>query len=261
MNRSFSEGSRRLFRDSYQPFTNGLLAASVVFFLGYYVFRPFYEALNGVAPTLWLQPWRLITYPVLPDGILGLLFNGLLLYTIGGSLERGWGTKTLAIFYGLVSLVVALAFTLVSLLFRAEIAVAGYLVLAAILVAFCTLNPDETINIYGIFPLKTRYIAAGVCVIIFFTLGFNSPLVGLAALSGCGFAVLWVKQDWAYRIGQGNFPVTLKVPSVPKRPNLRIVPPSSKPKDDQFKPGDLNPARWWKKRGERKKFEKLMGDD
>ncbi len=262
MNRSFSEGSRRLFRDSYQPFSNGLIAASIAFFLGYYLFRPLFDWIDAPLPLAWLQPWRLFTAPLVPSGILGLLFTSFAIYQVGGSLERGWGTKTLAIFYILSCLVTALSFQLAASLFGSGVgAVPGSLALAAALVAFCTINPDETFNIYGIIPIKTRYIAALVCLIIFFSFGWNNPIIGLLSLGSCGFAVWWVKQDFAYRIGQGNFPVTLKVPNIPKRPNLRIVPPSSKPKDDQFKPGDLNPARWWKKRSERKKFEKLMGDD
>lgn len=260
MNRTFSEGSRRLFRDSYQPFTNALLAASVVLFLCDFARLPFSRWLDAPVPAAWLQPWRVLTYPLLSGGsIISLIFSGLLLWMVGGSLERGWGTKTIAIFYALVSMLTAVAFTVVTL-FTGPTFAPGQLVLWALLVAFCTLNPDETINLYGIIPIKTRYIAAGVCVIIFFSMGFGNPLIGLLALVGCGFAVLWIKQDWAYRIGQGNFPVTMKIPKAPK-PNLRLVPPSNKPRDDRFTARDLNPLRWLKKRSERKKFEKLMNDD
>lgn len=261
MNRTFSEGSRRLFRDSYQPFTNALLVASVALFLCDFVRLPVYEWLDAVVPQAWLQPWRILTYPLLSGGIIGLIFNGFLLYMVGGSLERGWGSKTIAIFYALISLVTALAFTVVAALFSTQTSVPGQLVLAALLVAFCTINPDETINLYGIIPIKTRYIALGVCVIIFFTMGVSNPLVGLMALAGCGFAVWWVKQDFAYRIGQGNFPVTLRVPLAPKAPKLRLVPPNSKPRDDRFTVQNLSPARWLRKRADRKKFEKLMNDD
>ena len=260
MNRTFSEGSRRLFRDSYQPFTNAVIAATVLVFLGYYVYKPLFGWLVAPVPPAWMQPWRILTYSLVTGNIISLIFGGLLLFTVGGSLERGWGTKTIAIFYALVSVVTALSFTLAARLFGAQALVPGELVFAALLVAFCTLNPDETFNIYGIIPIKTRYIAAGVCVITFFTFGWNNPILGLLALVGCGFAVLWVKQDWAYRIGQGNFPVTMKIPQAPKRPNLRIVPPT-KPRDDRFTARDLSPARWLKKRSERRKFEKLMKDD
>ncbi len=261
MNSPLSDNARRFFRDTYQPFTNALLAASIALFLSYYLYRPLYSALDAMVPQAWAQPWRILLYPILPGSIIGLIFNGLLLYMVGGSLERGWGTKTIAIFYLAVSILTALAFTLISLLFQGPISVPGGLVLAALLVAFCTINPDETINLYGLIPIKTRYIAAGVCLIIFFSMGWNNPLVGLMALVGCGFAVLWVKQDWAYQIGRGNFPVTMSIPKSPRAPKLRLIDNKPRPRDDRFTPRDLSPLKWLARRNERKKFEKLMRDD
>ncbi|RYG54225.1 hypothetical protein EON80_31930 [bacterium] len=169
----------------------------------------------------------------------------------------------MAIFYGAISVLTAFAMTLVPIVTPQSTMIAmvvpGYLVLAALLVGFCCINPDETINLYGVIPIKTRFIAAGVCVIIFFSLGVGNLFLGLMALVGCGFAVLWVKQDWAYQIGRGNFPSP--IPSTPKIPKLRLVEPKSRPRDDRFTPKDLNPLRWLAKRNERKKFERLMKDD
>ena len=262
MNRQFSEGSRRLFRDSYQPFTNALLVATIGLFLLEFGGAPVSEWLGAVVPQAWVQPWRILTYPLLAGGIWGLLFNGFLLFQVGGSLERGWGTKTIAIFTVCLAVINALAFTLAASVAHLMLfPVPGNQVLWALAVGFCTINPDESINFYGIIPIKTRYIALGICLITFFSFGAGNIFLGLMALVPCGFAVLWVKQDWAYRIGQGNFPVTMKIPHISKAPNLRLVPPISKPKDDRFSVRDLNPARWLKKRAEKKKFEKLMNDD
>jgi membrane associated rhomboid family serine protease len=261
MNRTFSDGARRHFVESYQPLTNALLAASIVIFLCDFLQLSVSTYLDAPIPNVWLQPWRLLTYPLLTGHIITLLFSGFLLYTVGGSLERSWGTKTFAIFYCALAVVTALAFTLLPLMpGRGSLPfVPNSLVLSALLVGFCTVNPDETINLYGIIPIKTRYIAAGVCIIIFFTLGYGNPLVGLMALLGCGFAVLWVKQDWAYAISGGNWPTS--APKIPKRPNLRLVDNKSRPRDDRFTPKDLSPLRWLARRNERKKFEKLMKDD
>src|SRR5690606_22027721 len=100
-------------------------------------------------------------YPLLMSGsILALIFSGLMLYFAAGSLERSWGTKTFAIFYASVAVVTAVAFTLLSLiLHRPASDVPGSLVLSALLVGFCVVNPDETINLYGFIPIKTRFIA------------------------------------------------------------------------------------------------------
>ncbi|RYG71116.1 rhomboid family intramembrane serine protease, partial [bacterium] len=182
MNRTFNDGARRLFSESYQPLTNALLAASIIFFLGDFGGLGVSAWLDARVPQVWTQPWRLLTYPVLAGGIIGLIFNGFMIYTVGGSLERSWGTKTLAIFYSAISVLTAFAMTLVPIVTPQSALIAmvvpGYLVLAALLVGFCCINPDETINLYGVIPIKTRFIAAGVCVIIFFSLGVGNLFLG-----------------------------------------------------------------------------------
>ena len=114
--------------------------------------------------------------------------------------------------------------------------------LTGILVGFCVLNPDETINLYGIIPIKTRWIVVGACAIQFFTYGWTNPVVGLMSLAAPGFGVLWVRSGWQYGFGA-------LLPNVSryavKRPQLRIVPPKApKPKDDRFSMRDLNPLEW-----------------
>lgn len=260
MNRTFSDGSRRLW-SGYQPLTNTLIAASVLLFLGEFARLPVDAWLQCVMPAAFRQPWRLFTYPLLSGGsILSLLFGSLMLWQFGGSLERSWGTRTLAIFLASISVITALGFA-VAALFTEEAAPAGFLVLAALVVAWCVLNADETLNLYGLIPIKSRYLAAGGCVVIFFLFGWNNPIIGLLALSGCGFAVLWVKQDWTYRVMSGRAPrIAVGRARAPRAPHLRLV-DSKRPKDDRFTPRDLNPVRWLNKRNERRKFEKLMRDD
>jgi membrane associated rhomboid family serine protease len=112
MNRTFSDGARRLW-SGYQPLTNTLIAAAVLFFLGDFIFAsggraalPLSTWFSFSAPEHWLQPWRLLTYPLVTWGsIIGLIFDGFLLWMVGGSLERSWGTKTLAVFYLALSVV------------------------------------------------------------------------------------------------------------------------------------------------------------
>lgn len=266
MNRTFSDGARRLW-SGYQPLTNTLLAACVLIFLCDFVFvntkLAFFSSwLNFTAPTDWLRPWRLLTYPLVTGNIISLIFDGYLLWMVGGSLERSWGTKTFAIFYLALSLVTALAFTFAAFVVGGllpVIPVPGILVLAAMLVGFCCLNPDESMYVYMI-PIRMRFLAAGVCIIIFFSLGFGNPFLGLMAIVGCGFAVLWVKQGWAYAIDTARSPV--RAPKIPQAPKLRLVQQKShRPRDDRFTIRDLNPFEWLARRKRRKQFEKLINDD
>lgn len=261
MQRAFSEGAYRLWRGSYTPFTNTLLVLMVAIFLAEWARLPQVGWLTCDLPQDWRQPWRIWTHPLVPGGILGLLFNGLILWWGGGSLERSWGSRTFAIFLGALCLVAALAVTGMAVLFNIETA-APVGIFAGALVAWCALNPDETIYLYGIIPLKARFLAVGTCLILFFSYGNGNPLVGLMALSAPGFAVLWVLQGWAYRVGANTgFNVNLPNPNF-ARPNLRLIPNrSTRPKDDRFTIRDLNPLEFFAKRRRRKQFERLMKDD
>lgn len=83
MNRTFSDGARRHFVESNQPLTNGLIAASIAIFLCDFLRLPVSSYLDAIAPGAWLQPWRILTYPLLLGGnIIALIFSGLLLSLI-----------------------------------------------------------------------------------------------------------------------------------------------------------------------------------
>src|SRR6476469_3481723 len=100
MNRTFSDGARRLW-SGYQPFTNTFLALSILLFLCDFVRLPLSGWLDCFVPSHWMQPWRLVTYPLATRGsylfggepIWVLIFNCFTFYGVGGSLERSWGTK------------------------------------------------------------------------------------------------------------------------------------------------------------------------
>ncbi len=259
MQRTFSDGANRLWRTSSSPFTNSLLVIMVALFLCEWLRIPILGWLTCQVPRDWIQPWRIFSFSLIPGGILGLIFSGLLLWWGGSSLERMWGSKTFAGFYAALCLVAALAFTGIWFLFARGALLVPAGVFSGILVAWCALNPDETIHLYGIIPIKARWIAVGVCVIQFFSYGWDNPLVGLMSLAAPGFGVLWVLRGWQYGFG------TL-LPNVSrhtiKRPPLRLVTPKNpKPKDDRFTLRDLNPLEWFAKRKRRKQFEKLMNDD
>jgi hypothetical protein len=137
-----------------------------------------------------------------------------------------------------------------------------WLVLAALLVGWCCLNPDESINLYGIIPIRLRYLAAGVCVIIFFSMGFGNPIFrvdgdcAVVASRCCG-----LNEGWAYTVETGRLPV--QMPRVPRGPKLRLVDQKKpqRPRDDRFTIRDLNPLEWLARRKRRKQFEKLINDD
>jgi len=260
MQRAFSNATYRLWRGSYTPFTNSLLVIMGLLFVCEWTRLPIVSWLTCLVPHDWKQPWRIFTFSLIPGGIFGLIFTGLLIWWGSGSLERSWGTKTMALFYGALCLAAALAFSGISLLFNHAQPFPPAGVFAGALVAWCALNPDEAIPLYGIIPIRARWIAVGVCAIQFFSYGWSNPIIGLMSLAAPGFAVLWVQRGWAYSIANG--PLTTGAIKPPRVPRLNLVPAKTpKPKDDRFTLRDLNPFEWLAKRRRRRQFEKLMNDD
>jgi len=125
---------------------------------------------NGFA-SLWLsfrpslilrgQIWRLITFIFVPlngygGGLLSVLFFAMSVffyYWIGTALERQWGTARFNIFY-LLGIVLNIA---LGLIFR--MGVNMYYVNMSMFFSFATLYPDMQVLLYGILPLKVKWLA------------------------------------------------------------------------------------------------------
>lgn len=265
-------GARRsVWSESNAPLTLALIVAtSAIFLLGFFGLRLapwlFFEAPLGL-----LQPWRLLTYPLVATDIIGLLFYGLMLWWVGGSLERSWGTKFYAAFFAAMTVITALGMSLGTLLLHVPAPVGYFLPMSALFFAWCCLNPGQEIRIYGIIPVLAKWMAVGEVLIIFFTHASFHPLMGVFALMGCGAAFWWVKtRAWANvdlyqstpRRWDADAPPIASPHAPPRRPRLKLVPSKPpKPKDDRFTLRDLSPFEWLAKRKRRKQFEKLMRDD
>ncbi|HWS05145.1 MAG TPA: rhomboid family intramembrane serine protease [Burkholderiaceae bacterium] len=98
------------------PLTQALIVANVVVFLLGLVMGP---ALTGWF-ALWppasglFMPWQIGSYAFLHAGLMHLAFNMFGLWMFGGELERVWGPRRLAIFYGVSVLTAAVAQLLVT---------------------------------------------------------------------------------------------------------------------------------------------------
>ena len=93
------------------PLTQTLIVANIVVFLLEQVFGSAFTgwfALWPLASGLFM-PWQLGTYAFLHAGLTHLAFNMFGLWMFGGELERLWGPRRLALFYGVSVLTAALA--------------------------------------------------------------------------------------------------------------------------------------------------------
>lgn len=205
------------------------------------------------APVSLARPWTLLTYPFVSFDPIGLIFYGLWLYWVGGSLERSWGTRFYAGYLAAMSVITALGMSAGAALLHGIFPVNETLPLAALTVAWCMLNPDLEIRLWGIVPILAKWLAVGEVLIIFFTHARMHPLFGFFALSGCAASYLWVRtRAWS------DVHLYSSMPYAP-RPKKQKV--QRGPRDDKFSMRDLNPFERMARARRKKQFERLMKDD
>ena len=223
-----------------------------------FTFRvPIAEWIAFRAPESLFRPWTLLTYPLLSMGIIEMLFHGLWLFFVGGSLERSWGTRFYAKYFAAMTLIGALAITLGAFILRIPVWAENWLPIAALTITFCTMNPSMQINLWGIIPVQARWLAVGEAVIVFFMYAQRhaNPFIGFFALIPCAAAYFWARaSNW------GSFSLYASTRINPRASNSRQSPPL--PRDDaSLQRRSLNPFEWYARRRRKKQFERLMKDD
>jgi membrane associated rhomboid family serine protease len=148
------------------------------------------------------QGWRLISYQFLHADLWHIFMNMLVLYMLGPSLERSWGTRKFTTFYlacgasgGLVYLLLArIGFLSLGTMLGASGAVYG-------LMAACAILVPHFVGVLFIFPVPIRVMVAVFAVASFLTVvtrdgnagGEAAHLAGL--LAGGGYVLLSPRLD------------------------------------------------------------------
>lgn len=245
---------RYAWQEGNYPLTKWLIAVNVATFVATMCGLPVGQWLDCVVPGDLLQPWRLLTYPFLtrfPD-ILNLVFYGLMLYQFGGSLERSWGTRFYAGYFFTMGVITALGMAVGGYLFHRDTPVFNMMPIAALLVAWCMLNPTQEI-LFFFFPIQARWLAIFEVLFIFFGYAMFHPLMGFFALSGCAASYGWVRtRAWSGVSLYSSMPYTPRV----KTPKVKRA-----PRDDAFSWRDLNPFERIARARRKKQFQRLFEDD
>lgn len=227
---------RMLFRGGI-PITTGLLVVNAVTFLLAFMFPNFQiMAAQWVAcgvPDALVKPWTLITYPLVyletsSQGFFNFLFGGFLFWSAGGSLERSWGGRRYALFFfatGLISALMLLGGSL--LLKQPDILFGFFLPMACCVVAFCTIQPEETVMFF-FFPIRAKYFAVIVTLFTWIYVGQGGrALLGVFALSGLLAAYLYVRHGFSstgYGAPRRNARgPDLRMDTRPQRPTFRTT--------------------------------------
>ncbi|MBA3884813.1 MAG: rhomboid family intramembrane serine protease [Acidobacteria bacterium] len=153
------------------PITPGvkwLLIANIVV----YVFQQIYPPLTGyfgLSPQLVLEGlwiWQPLSYLFLhdPGGVFHILFNMLILWMFGVTLERMWGTQFFLKYYFIAGIGAGLTVILVGLLPFAATAPTYYALtigasgaIYGLLLAFAVYFPDRPILMFFLFPVPAKY--------------------------------------------------------------------------------------------------------
>jgi membrane associated rhomboid family serine protease len=229
------------YRDSYGPeFTGprltpwvkrlliGLTAAFVLLFVTDDLLRLGLTQYLVFSPGAFLrQPWSVLTFPLVERHPFSLLFILLTVFFFAGPLEERWGAQGFLRFLG----VSALGGVLLAVVLGAAsprmwgMPLAGFTgAIYGMLLAFALYWPEMEIRIWGIFPVKAKWLALASAA-IGFIISVQSGGFGLAHLGAFGTAFAYLKSPWAPR-AWGEVPLPRK--SQRKTQSKAVVPWAAK---------------------------------
>jgi membrane associated rhomboid family serine protease len=151
-----------------QPLANSmigkLILANIVVFFLQYVFRPHFSNILALSPRSVIESftvWQMFTYMFLHGGFMHLLFNMLMLWLFGSTLERIWGSKQFLRYYivcGFGGAVFSLVFSYNNYVLGASGAIFG------LYLAYAMMFPDNHVYLYFLVPVKAKYLVAGLAI-------------------------------------------------------------------------------------------------
>lgn len=190
------------------------------------------------------QVWRLLTYAFCHDqnSIMHILFNMLLVWFFGRTLESMYGSREFLLFYLAAAVVSGLCFIVLGMMVgdRAQAVGASGAVLA-IMMLYAMHFPRQQIYILGIIPIEVRWLV-GLCIIfdLFPVLqSFSGNNVGdgvahSAHLGGLLFGFLYRRYQFRLDTIFGRW----RIPSVARfarsRRNVRLYRPPNRPNIDNL---------------------------
>lgn len=149
----------------------------------------------------------LITYPFFETSLIGVIFDGLILWFIGSELEVRWGAKGYITFLAASALTAGIIYLVFSALFFSSfLPIHGVTGISySLLLAYAILFPDRILTFMLIFPMKAKYFCMLLMGMLLFT-GFlasaQTAWGHLGAMFG-GFA--WMYWSAKYKaLGTGK---------------------------------------------------------
>lgn len=176
------------------PWVKNLIIANVViFFINYLMADALNYYMAFVPSRVLVTPWTLITYMFAHGGGWHLFLNMLVLFFFGPPLEQRWGSGEFLKYYflcGLGGAALSFVFAPMSPIIGASAAVYG------VMLAFAMFWPDSPIYIWGILPVKAKYLVmfmAAVSIMSMFGNARGDNIAHAAHLGGFAAGFLYLR--------------------------------------------------------------------
>lgn len=141
--------------------------------------------------------WQIVTHPLIhdPAAPIGFLINCLVFYFFAGTIEGALGTRTFLKLYSFAAIGGAAAGLLFSGLASFHIPYAGMMPsLLALIVTFGLLQPEATILLMFILPIKAKYISYATVVVTALTFLAKANVHGAYHMGGILFGYLYFRK-------------------------------------------------------------------
>ena len=161
------------------------ITGSAAFFVEWFAFRP---------SRILTRPWGALTYMFLHAGFWHVFINMLMLFFFGAPLERRWGSREFVKFY----LLCGLGGVVLSFFFQSSSIIGASAAVYGLMLAFAMTWPDAPIYIWGIFPVKAKWLAAFLFVVSTLSAfgGGGGGVAHFAHLGGLVTGFVYLKNDW-----------------------------------------------------------------
>ena len=188
------------------PWVKRLLAANAAVFLVTVVARDAMIDLFAFSPgRLGDRPWGALTYMFVHAGLFHLLMNLLVVFFFGPPLESKWGSELFLKFY----LLCGLGGVLLSFAFSDASIVGASAACYGLMLAFAMTWPNAPIHIWGIVPVKAKWVVGFLAALSFASAvgaagggGRGDNIAHLAHLGGVVAGFLLMKSGWMSAAGR-----------------------------------------------------------
>lgn len=194
---SYQYGTQQMsFGASLTPWVKRLMIANGVIFL-------FTMILGGQFVVDWFafhpsriltRPWGIVTYMFIHGGFWHVFLNMLMLFFFGPPLESQWGSREFIKFY----LICGLGGAALSFLFMPDSIIGASAAVYGVMAAFAMTWPEAPIYVWGIFPVKAKWLVGFLFVLSFFSAvgGAGGGVAHFAHLGGLITGFVYLKADW-----------------------------------------------------------------